>query len=368
MKHLTNRVDISLSELTASVQEFIDKPKNDLILFYAPNGTGKTRLSREFTNNNRSESNDGEYLSHTLYFNSLTEDLFTWENELRILRLDRNYNFVSNLELGDPEGSIGIKWARYSDLDFSIRNTSDFQKADFWEIEFFPIGRNEDSLSIKISRAEERLFIWSFFEVILEKVIESDEGYKDIKYIYIDDPISSMDENSAVKFAMNLVEKVKKGIANGKKFIISSHHSLFFNVIYNNLKARDKSFIIGKNQDNYTITSTNDKIFMSHVALMKEIEKAIEEDSLSQHHFGNLRIIFEKTAVFLGHSNFSACIREEGDRELFSQALNLWSHGNHSIFEISQLLPEQKDLLIRIFNSFKEDYNFKLGSNLKDAK
>lgn len=368
MKDLIGRTDVSLTELTNSVKEFIDKPKNDMILLYAPNGTGKTRLSREFTKNSSSELDDRQSISHTLYFNSLTEDLFTWENELRILRLSRKHNFVSNLELGDPEGSIGLKWIKYSDLDFSIRNISSPEQSDYWEIEFFPSSKHEESLSIKISRAEERLFVWSFFETILDKVIESDEGYEEIKYIYIDDPISSMDENSAVKFAMNLVEKIRYGITKGKKFIISSHHSLFFNIIYNNFRTRNKSFIIEKNGENYIVTSTNDKIFMSHVALMKEIEKAIEDDALSQHHFGNLRIVFEKTAVFLGHSNFSACIRREEDRELFSQALNLWSHGNHSIFETARLLPEQKDLFIRIFNSFKEDHNFKLGSTLEAAE
>lgn len=351
MKNLTQQSNVSLSDIVSEIDDFLAKQRNDIVLFYASNGTGKTRLSREFYRR----------FQDTLYFNALTEDLFTWDNEMRILRINRMHGFISRLEADGPETLIGRKWIKYSELEFSIKDVDGQFSGNFWEVEFFPAGKNEDSISIKISRAEERLFVWSVFEVILEKAIESDEGYENIKYIYVDDPISSMDENNAVKFAILLVEMIKRGIEKGKKFILSTHHSLFFNVIYNSFRNyRESAFILSKEGENYTVKLTSDKIFMSHIYLLKEIEVAIRNDSLSQYHFGNLRIVFEKTAAFLGHSNFSSCIKSEEDKALFAQVLNLWSHGNHSIFEIAQLLPEQKELFQRIFNDFKQTYNFKL--------
>ena len=48
-----------------------------IILLYAYNGVGKTRLSMEFKDLGKiAEQAD------TLYFNAFTEDLFSWDNDL----------------------------------------------------------------------------------------------------------------------------------------------------------------------------------------------------------------------------------------------------------------------------------------------
>ncbi len=54
---------------------------------------------------------------------------------------------------------------------------------------------------IKVSRGEENIFIWCFFLAIVQLVLDEAEAYKWVKYIYIDDPISSLDENNAVMVA-----------------------------------------------------------------------------------------------------------------------------------------------------------------------
>ena len=57
-------------------------------LIYAFNGTGKTRLSREFKSlleeEVNQEGNDASELSNKniLYYNAFTEDLFYWDNDL----------------------------------------------------------------------------------------------------------------------------------------------------------------------------------------------------------------------------------------------------------------------------------------------
>ena len=47
---------------------------------------------------------------------------------------------------------------------------------------------------IKVSRGEENIFIWCFFLAIVQLALDEAEAYKWVKYVYIDDPISSLDE------------------------------------------------------------------------------------------------------------------------------------------------------------------------------
>ncbi len=54
---------------------------------------------------------------------------------------------------------------------------------------------------IKVSRGEENIFIWCFFLAIVQLVLDGAEAYKWVKYVYIDDPISSLDEHNAIAVA-----------------------------------------------------------------------------------------------------------------------------------------------------------------------
>ncbi|MDF1582988.1 MAG: hypothetical protein P1P78_06725 [Methyloprofundus sp.] len=56
-----------------------DLNDKELILLYAFNRTGKTRLSMDFKERGKRNNNGS---ADTLYFNAYTEDLFTWENDL----------------------------------------------------------------------------------------------------------------------------------------------------------------------------------------------------------------------------------------------------------------------------------------------
>ena len=59
-----------------------------------------------------------------------------------------------------------------------------------------------DGHTIKVSRGEERIFVWSVFltllEIIIEDLTESADTseFSKINYIYIDDPISSLDDTN----------------------------------------------------------------------------------------------------------------------------------------------------------------------------
>ena len=72
-----------------SLTEIVEVLKNSdkkVQLIYAFNGTGKTRLSREFKEliapKNVNDESQEEAKVKVLYYNAFTEDLFSWDNDL----------------------------------------------------------------------------------------------------------------------------------------------------------------------------------------------------------------------------------------------------------------------------------------------
>ena len=98
-------------------------------------------------------------------------------------------------------------------------------------------ARRNEVDDIKVSRGEENIFIWCFFLAIVQLVLDGDEAYKWVKYVYIDDPISSLDENNAIAVANHLAQMLTSQ-KKGRRTVVSSHHVLFFNVLCNELKTR----------------------------------------------------------------------------------------------------------------------------------
>ncbi|MDE3931229.1 hypothetical protein NUS50_05695 [Glaesserella parasuis] len=206
-----------------------DLNNQNFVLLYAYNGTGKTRLSMEVKALNQ-RTNDN--VSNTLYFDAYTEDLFYWDNDfindglepkLFINSESRFFNGLKDLSLEDK---IRFYLDRYAEFNFIINY-------DSWFISFsYP---DEPDKLIKISRGEEVIFIWCFFLALCQLVSEKHESYQWVKYIYIDDPVSSLDDNNTIAIACDLAKLLKDNQDNFKA-IISSHHGLFFNVMCNELK------------------------------------------------------------------------------------------------------------------------------------
>lgn len=344
----------------------------DFILLYAYNGTGKTMLSTEFKDIAKKKGN-----RDTLYFNAYTEDLFQWDNDLdndieRFLKINSYSKFFEGFKELALDVRIEKYFNRYADSKFQI----DY---DNWQIRFsrnlIKKIRKRDPESgiykteskeitkdnIKISRGEENIFKWCIFLAICELTIDGDEAYSWVKYIYIDDPISSLDDNNAITVASDLASLLRKSKDAGIKCVISSHHTLFFNVMCNEIKSCKKYFLsYSKKEMKYFLQSTTDTPFFHHVATLHELKKAIKDDKVYTYHFNMLRGILEKTATFFGNENFSSCIHGVEDETLYARALNLLSHGNYSLFEPHLMLPENKALFENIFNAFLERYNFAL--------
>lgn len=339
-----------------------NKPNREIhyILLFAYNGTGKTRLSMEFKNLGKNgDARDA------LYFNAFTEDLFYWDNDLenderRVMRLNRDSRFFGGLQELEMENRIGPLLARYADFNFFI-NYKD------WEIIFFrDQDENRDPIPIKVSRGEENIFVWCFFLAVAQLTIDGQEAYNWVKYIYVDDPISSLDDNNVIAVATHLAHLLKG--SNGKiKAVISSHHALFFNVMWNALNDRKGNplqpyFLSSdKGAGSYTLRYTNETPFFHHVALLKQLHEAVEADQLYTYHFNILRSLLEKAATFHGFLNFSACIKQDKDDEdgiLHARLINVLSHGNYSLFEPREMLEENKQYFKKILNDFMANYRF----------
>lgn len=343
----------------------------DFVLLFAYNGTGKTRLSMEFKDAGKKKIsrplnvNDGvdlaliveDFKRDTLYFNAFTEDLFTWDNDLaddsrRVLRINSTSRFFDGFKELEMESRIRPYLHNYADFEFDL----DYDK---WEVSF---SRDEID-HIKVSRGEENIFIWCVFLALAETAIDAQPGqaYDWVKYLYIDDPISSLDDNNAIAVASDLAKLLRRGQGRVKT-VVSSHHGLFFNVMHNELKRlQTKTYFLHKSKDGvgHTLRATTDTPFFHHVAMLSELRAASESGELYTHHFNTLRSILEKTASFFGFDDISRCL-DDHDAGLHTRALHLLSHGKYSLYDPREMVEDNKALFKEILDGFLTRYAFAL--------
>ena len=349
----------TLEDISQYFRMLLDEKK--CIVLFAYNGTGKTRLSVEFKSlGQHLNEATGEKNADTLYYNAFTEDLFYWDNDLdndteRVIKLNSSSRFFSGLNELEMESRIRPLLHRYADFDFSI----DYENSSisFSRNELLS-GTLQRVDNIKISRGEENIFIWCFFLAIVQLVMDKVESYRWVKYIYVDDPISSLDDNNVIAVASHLAQLMS---GNDLKVIVSSHHTLFFNVLCNEINRAEQLFL-QKNISSgiYILKDTTKTPFFHHVALLMELKKASDSGELYTYHFNILRNILEKTASFHGFAHFSACIRKGADEDepVYTRIINLLSHGNYSLFDPKEMVDENKEYFKNILNNFLEDYNF----------
>jgi len=370
MSPITNFTDLTEGALHFRKDLVGDhRPLKDLVLLFAHNASGKTRLSMEFRQIGKTFDSDENVTSRdTLYFNAFTEDLFSWNNDLeydtdRILTLNSDSAFFNGLRELELAAKIQSFLNNYVDLKFDINydtSTVAFSRSIL-------VDGNEQTISnIKISRGEETLFIWCFFMAICQLAIDKDPAYNWVKYMYIDDPISSLDENNSIAIACDLCSLLTSE-GNEIKTVISTHHSLFFNVLCNEFgrKVKNKKYFLhNKGASGYALQDTNDTPFFHHIATLNELKNIIDKQDdenppkIYTFHFNALRSILEKTATFFGYDKIDKCINGLEDEVLFERALQLFSHGKYSIFDPVEMGDDNKDLFIRIFKGFTDKYDF----------
>jgi len=358
--------------------------KSPFVLLYAFNGTGKTRLSMAFKDLGKGEDEESsEQTQDTLYFNAFTEDLFSWDNDLendehRTLNLNPDSRFFDGLEELEIETRIRDLLDRYADFDFRI--TFEYDRRDgritSGKVTFSrrvltgegDDARTEEVDGVKISRGEENIFIWCFFLAILRLALDGAEAYSWVQHVYIDDPISSLDEHNAIVVGNHLVQLYREA-DRPIKTVVSTHHALFFNVLHyelNSLLNRNGALQYVLRRDRQTTRYVLDEQRADtpqfyHIAALAELWDIAQNGEVKTYHFNVLRSVLEKTSLFLGHRHFSACIKEaadDADGILHQRFVDLLSHGKYSMYEPAEMVDDTKERFLTILRGFVERHPF----------
>ncbi len=407
-------------------QDLKDSQKR-IQLIYAFNGTGKTRLSNEFkllVAPKDVEEKQEDLQLKVMYYNAFTEDLFYWDNDLDtdtnrklIIRPNNFTNFA--LEFLKDQGldnNIATNFQHFTNSSITPffneeyntqdKNGEDIVVKAFSEVTFSITSGDDQALpNIKISKAEESNFIWCVYYSLLEEVIEtlnetdltnrSTDKFNQLEYVFIDDPVSSLDDNHLIELAVNISGLVKKSRSN-LKFIITTHNPLFYNVISNELNndISNEKYIKGEanvgikkwiylsdkesikyhfnkySDGNFSLTELGRNTpFSYHLQLLSEIKKAKRDEQIKKYHFSFIRNILEKTATFLGHSKWENLLPKiDGNIDPFAnRILNLSSHSAHAGEEISEVQEHDKNKLIELINFLENEYKFFKKSETNDA-
>jgi len=350
--------------------------RSHFVVIYAFNGTGKTRLSTAFKDIGKPVNAEGEVQSRdTLYFNAFTEDLFSWDNDLendefRTLKLNPTSNFFVGLRELEIETRIRKLLERYANFDFALNFTFDDRDGSIKsaEVIFFRdelIGEGPDARTvrregIKVSRGEESIFIWCFFLAILQLTLDGADAYNWVEHVYIDDPVSSLDEHNAIVVGNHLVQLYREA-QRPIRTVVSTHHALFFNVLHYELKnhipgavqcvlKRDR---VGSG---YLLSEqVGDTPQFYHVTALEELWSIAQSGQAKTFHFNVLRTILEKTALFMGHRHFSECIKtgpDDADGILHQRFVDLLSHGKYSMYEPTEMGDETNAYFLTILRDF----------------
>ncbi len=360
---------------TTEVEVVKQVPKVQLI--YAFNGTGKTRLSRAFKELIAPKAEGEEAQASdladkkVLYYSAFTEDLFYWKNDLErdvepklIIQPNAFTRWV--LEEQGQDQSITATFQGYTSDKLTPHFSNDFSSVSF----SFERGNNQQEPHIKISKGEESNFIWSFFNALLEQLISelniaeaenrSTDAFNKLEYVFIDDPVSSLDENHLIELAVNLAGLIKSSQSTDLKFIITTHSPLFYNVLFNEFSNKACYMLERLEDGGFTLTEKpgdSNKSFSYHLHLLQTIEKAIADQKVERYHFTLLRNLYEKTASFLGYLKWSELLPD--DKQLYySRIINFTSHSTLSNEAAAQPTPAEQATVKLLLDHLKNSHGF----------
>lgn len=381
-----------MSKALRKIAEQLRDTDKKVQLIYAFNGSGKTRLSREFKDfiapKNEGDGEAENPQPKVIYYNAFTEDLFYWDNDLegdseRKLRIQPNaYTRWVLEEQGQDQKAIAY-FQNYTNDKLTPKFNEEYRAKDkdgkevtvpaFSEVTFsFERGNDERSKNIKISKGEESNFIWSIFYSLIDQIIENlniaevsdrtTDRYNQLEYVFIDDPVSSLDENHLIELAVNLASLIKESKSE-LKFIITTHSPLFYNVLYNELgnktcylleRLEDGTFALNEKQGD------SNKSFSYHLYLKQILEKAIAENQIQKYHFTLLRNLYEKTASFLGYKHWTDLLETApGDKDsYFKRIITFSSHRTLSNEEVAEPTDPEKQTIKLLLDNLLNNYGY----------
>ncbi len=354
---------IGFENIATHIKNDLDSDKD--VLLYAFNATGKTRLSRTF---------DSSIDSIALCYNAYIEDSFIWDNDEKILKFVKNEVFSLIEENGLDQQVVDVfKMCTGTKIEPYINfnsNTIEFKLAT---------GDNESANNIKVSKGEESVFKWALFYVLINDVLqercENSEAFENLKYVIIDDPITSLDDYKVCSIASQIIDLIKTSRKNDLniRFLITTHHLMFFNIIKNEflnaleLKKEKKLFYVMEKNENeikcYYVKGNKSLVY--HLQQLRLIKKSIDRDDFTKNLFNVLRSVLEKMAVILGYDHWNAMFSELKERnsveyEMLVNSLNMNSHNQYSDIDSEKISEDQKTIFITGFNFFIDKFKIKL--------
>lgn len=364
-----------MGKTLAEIAQQLNSTDKKVQLIYAFNGTGKTRLSRAFKHE-IDPKQDGDDASSELvdkriiYYSAFTEDLFYWDNDLGQdaepkLKIQPNVFTKWVLEEQGQELSIARTFQHYTSDKLTPHFSDDFSSVSF----SFERGNQEPEPHIKISKGEESNFIWSVFNALLEQVIaelnipeaadRSTDVFNKLTHVFVDDPVSSLDENHLIELAVNLAALIKSS-ESGLRFIITTHNPLFYNVLFNEFGNKGCYMLERHEGDSFALTEKkgdSNKSFSYHLHLLNTIEQAIADNKVERYHFTLLRNLYEKTASFLGYPKWPDLLPD--DKQLYySRIINFTSHSTLSNEAVAQPMPAESATVKLLLDHLKNKHAF----------
>ncbi|QNT78384.1 AAA family ATPase [Entomobacter blattae] len=346
------------------VAQNLQKCDKKMQLIYAFNGTGKTRLSYEFQNLFEKPTR-----KKMLYYNAFTEDLFYLNNSCEgeyKLKIQENSLISWILRDEGQDRNIVKYFQRYAGEKLTPQFSEDFSAVTFSVTDI-----DKQLLeNIKISKGEERSFVWSIFYALIQQVISelnepkeerSTQEYDDLKYIFIDDPVSSLDENHLIELAVDLAQLIKSSTTQ-VKFIVTTHNPLFYNVLYNESDRKKSSSSMLKANEDGTLEleekpEDSNRSFSYHLFLKQTLAEAIEQKNIQKYHFTLLRNLYEKTAAFLGYKKWGELLPD--DKRLYlTRIIHFTSHSTLSNETIAEPTPPELKTVAFLFKHLVDQYKF----------
>ena len=338
----------------------------DVHLLYAFNSVGKTRLSVAYKNATKEE--DG---THTgIYYNAYSEDLFVWDNDIENdeanIRLTVLPSSLSKFHADLNETVIHEKLKPYRpSFDFRLFMHPDVEKG-IESISFFPAGtQTGDVPPVKLSRGEERVFVWCFFLAMMEV-----EGWGDRQtdHIFIDDPVSSLDDHNIFVTTSTLYDLIDQHFGN-RKIIITSHHVGMFSILYDWLmrgeksdkyKSRTKARILSIKHGEVSLEDHGDDVFLYHLRVLQVLKRARQENDVRAYHFALLRQLLESISSFLGVGRISYALERIGfdDADEVARIVNILAHKKVYYYESDTLVSDNLELFDNIYEKLNTHYGF----------
>lgn len=365
-----------MGKTLTQIAEDLKRTQKKVQLIYAFNGVGKTRLSREFKEliapKTEGEEAEEEKPMKVLYYNAFTEDLFYWDNENKKLIIQPNgfTDWIFNDQ--GQESNIITHFQHYT----NDKLTPSFN-GDFSEI-IFSLEHGDDNKidNIKISKGEESCLVWCVFYSLLKLVIDTrnteeldrdTKQFDDLEYVFIDDPVSSLDENHLIELAVNIAELIRSSQSD-VRFIITTHNPLFYNVLYNELELKKKNkkgneccYLLKKRDDGtYELEGKlgdSNKSFSYHLHLRKILQDAVDNNSIEKYHFMLLRNLYEKTANFLDYPQWSDLLPDD-KITYYNRIIQFTSHSTLSNEAVSEPTEPEKNTLKLLLRHLVDNYSY----------